>query len=292
MPSRGHTPPGVPPGPDDVDLAVVGPMARSAADLSLLLDVIAGPDEPLATGYQLALRPPRHTRLADFRVLVLDTHPLLPTALAITSAMARLTERLAKSGCSISHSTPLLPDLSLAGRIYIQQLMAFMDGPDMPAEAYRGMQSMAAALPPHDTSLMSARVRGIVLSHRDWVQAERIRSGIRMRWATLFREWDVVVCPAISTLALAHDHGHRQQRTVDINGQSCGYDDLLVWPGVATLPGLPSTAIPLEISEAGLPVGVQVIGPFLEDRTTLKFAELVEQAFGGFVAPAAFAAAA
>ena len=260
-------------------------MARSAADLSLLFDVIAGPDEPLATGYQLALRPPRHTRLADFRVLVLDTHPLLPTALAITSAIARLTERLAKSGCTIAHSTPLLPDLSLAGRIYIQQLMAFMVGPDLPAEAYRGMQSMAAALPPQDTSLMSARVQGIVLSHRDWVQAERIRSGIRMRWAALFREWDVVVCPALSTLALAHDHSDRQQRTVDINGQSCGYDDTLVWPGVATLTGLPSTAIPLEISAAGLPVGVQVIGPFLEDRTTLKFAELVEQAFGGFVPP-------
>ena len=139
VPSRGHTPPGVPPGPDHVDLAVVGPMARSAADLSLLLDVIAGPDEPLATGYQLALRPPRHTRLTDFRVLVLNSHPLLPTALAITSAIARLTERLAKSGCSIAHSTPLLPDLSLAGRIYIQQLMAFMVGPDLPANAYRGM---------------------------------------------------------------------------------------------------------------------------------------------------------
>ena len=78
-PMRGHTPPPFPPMPLDRDLAVIGPMARSAADLSLLLDVIAGPD-PLdaGVGYRLALPPPRHTALKDFRVLVIDSDPVLP----------------------------------------------------------------------------------------------------------------------------------------------------------------------------------------------------------------------
>src|SRR5436190_11003530 len=60
VPTRGHTPPNVPPLPVDIDLAVVGPMARSAADLALALDVIAGPDDPQASAYRLALPPPRH----------------------------------------------------------------------------------------------------------------------------------------------------------------------------------------------------------------------------------------
>ncbi len=80
VPVRGHTPPPFQPLPLDRDLAVVGPMARSAADLSLLLDTIAGPD-PLEAGkgYKLALPPPRHTALKGFRVLVVDTDPLMPT---------------------------------------------------------------------------------------------------------------------------------------------------------------------------------------------------------------------
>jgi Asp-tRNA(Asn)/Glu-tRNA(Gln) amidotransferase A subunit family amidase len=59
-----------------VYLAVIGPMARGAADLALELEVVAGPDEWAdGIGYKLALPPPRHERLADFRVLVIDTHP-------------------------------------------------------------------------------------------------------------------------------------------------------------------------------------------------------------------------
>ena len=82
-PSRGHAPPGAPAFPLERDLAVIGPMARSAADLSLLLDVMAGPD-PLDDGiaYRLDLPQARHAKLGDFRVLVLDSHPLLPTGAA------------------------------------------------------------------------------------------------------------------------------------------------------------------------------------------------------------------
>lgn len=62
-------------------------------------------------------------------------------------------------------------------------------------------------------------------------------------------------------------------------------NEQVVWPAAATLPGLPATAIPIDRSEAGLPIGVQVIGPYLEDRTTIAFAELIEREFGGFVPP-------
>jgi amidase len=54
-------------------------------------------------------------------------------------------------------------------------------------------------------------------------------------------------------------------------------------------PGLPATAIPIDRSEAGLPIGVQIVGPYLEDRTTIAFAELMEREFGGFVPPPGYA---
>src|SRR6185503_5938674 len=76
VPTRGHTVPPLAPLPFDRDLSVIGPMARSAADLSLLLDVMAGPD-PIDAGlaYKLALPPPRHHELRNFRVLVIDSDP-------------------------------------------------------------------------------------------------------------------------------------------------------------------------------------------------------------------------
>ena len=61
-----------------------------------------------------------------------------------------------------------------------------------------------------------------------------------------------------------------------------------VCPRIATLPGLPSTAIPTGFAPDGLPVGVQIVGPWLEDRTPLKLAELIEREFGGFVPPPMF----
>ena len=116
VPTRGHSPPGVPPTPDGSGLIVVGPMTRSAADLAIALDVIAGPDEERAgIGYRLALRSARHDALKSFRVLVIDTHPLGPTASAVRTALARLSERLAHAGVTLSHASPLLPDLAEFG---------------------------------------------------------------------------------------------------------------------------------------------------------------------------------
>jgi amidase len=107
---RGGLPPGSPQVPVRGDLAVAGPMARSAADLDLALGVIAGPDE-LSDGiaYRLALPAARHERLRDYRALVIDTHPLCPTAASIQVALGRLAERLSRSGCRISRASPLLP---------------------------------------------------------------------------------------------------------------------------------------------------------------------------------------
>ncbi len=110
-------------------------------------------------------------------------------------------------------------------------------------------------------------------------------SALQQQWAKLFCEFDVVVCPSISTPAFLHDHTPVPDRKLEIDGQDCSFFDQLVWPEIATTPGLPATAAPIGLSADGLPIGVQIVGPYLEDRTPLAFAALIEREFGGFMVP-------
>jgi len=284
VPSRGHAPPGAPALPVEVDLNVVGPMARSADDLALALDVLAGPDVPVSTAYRLALPPPRHDKLGDYRVLVIDTHPLLPTGTAVRDAIERLADLLAKAGAKVVRSSPLLPDLTTIARTYQTLLGGFL-GADIPIEMYGRMQLGAAALAVDDNGLDAVTTRGFIASHRDWVWADRARNGLAARWRTLFGAFDVVICPIMPTPAFPHDHSEQRTRKIDIDGTPAAYLHQTVWPGVATLTGQPATAVPIGRADNGLPVGAQVIGPYLEDRTTIAFAGLIEREFGGFVPP-------
>jgi amidase len=288
-PSRGHTPPPFPPLPFDRDLAVIGPMARSAVDLSLLLNVIAGPD-PLEAGkgYRLALPASRHNALKDFRLLLIDTDPLMPTNEDVRTAIEKLAANLGKAGVTVSRQSPLLPDFAASTRLYMRLLMSFLAASFQP-ETYSDAQAAAAQLSPDDISLSAQRLRGITLSHRDWMMADGGRVRLRAQWRELFKSFDAVICPIMPTPAYPHDHSPDQEtRRINIDGKNYPYPDQLAWPGIATLPGLPSTAIPLGLSPEGLPVGVQIVGAWLEDRTPLKLAELIEREFGGFVPPPMF----
>jgi amidase len=292
VPMRGQDRPGAPSLsiPVPVDLAVAGPMARSASDLALALDVLAGPDDADALGYNLALPPPRRADLKEFQVLVVDDHPLLPTSGIVRAALAETAERLAKSGVKIARTSPLLPDLAVIGRVFTQLLMAVF-GVDLPDDAYARRQSAAAALPPDDVSLAALRLRGSIMGHREWVRTDRIRAGIADQWRRFFREFDVLLCPVMPTPAFTHDHSDMNARRITIDGAEVPYVDQTMWASPATLAGLPATAMPIGRSDDGLPIGIQIIGPHLEDRTTMGFAELFEREFGGFVAPPGFSVA-
>ena len=287
--SRGHTPPPLPPLPFDRDLSVIGPMARGAADLSLLLDAIAGPDPiDAGKGYKLALSPPRHSELKNFRVLLIDTDPVMPTDKAVRGTLDTLAANLAKAGVKVDRNSPLLPDFAASTRLYMRMLMSFLSASFTP-QVYADATAAAKALSPDDDSLAAERLRGIALSHRDWLIAGGGRSRLRAQWRELFKTYDAVICPIMPTPAYPHDHSEDQEtRRIKIDGKDYVYPDQLAWPGIATLPGLPSTAIPTGFAPDGLPVGVQIVGPWLEDRTPLKLAELIEREFGGFKPPPMF----
>ena len=285
VPQRGALPPQTPAIPVRGDLAVIGPMARSAADLALELAVVAGPDELMeGIGYKVALPPPRHDKLADFRVLVIDEHPLCPTASSIRAALDGLAERLGKAGCTILRASPNLPDLALTSRVYRELLSAFFSA-DLPPDARERIEAAAKALSPDEQSLAASGLRGATISHPEWIRQSRIRGGLRGRWQALFQEVDVVLCPPMPTTAFPHDHSPGFARKLEVDGAKIPYFDQSVWAGLATLNGLPATTMPIGHDDGGLPVGVQIIGGFLDDRTTIAFAGLLEREFRGFTPP-------
>lgn len=257
VPLRGHTPPVV--DGTDVPLAVVGPMARTAADLDLALGVLAGPAPEEAVGYSLALRPPRHDRLADFRVLILDAHPMAKVDTEIVAALQALADRLEDAGARVDRHSDLLPDLADAQMLYGAILNVAM------TRGQPGARSPSA---------------------HEWMGLLDGQLAVRRQWARLFEGFDVVLAPAHGSLAFPHDPSPDMgARKLTLNGEATRYFDQLAWPGMATLACLPATAAPIGLSRAGLPIGIQILGPYLEDRTPIAFAGLLEREFGGFVPP-------
>ena len=221
-------------------------------------------------------------------MLLIDTDPVLPTAASVRSAIHKLAVNLGKAGVNVIRESALLPDFAASTRLYMRMLMSFLSASFAP-ESYERSKAEAEKLAPDNSTLAAERLRGTVLSHRDWLMADGARTRLRAQWRELFRTFDAVICPVMPTPAYPHDHSEDQEsRRINIDGNDCVYPDQLAWPGIATLPGLPATAIPIGLSPEGLPVGVQIVGPWLEDRTPLKLAELIEREFGGFVPPPMF----
>jgi amidase len=286
VPQRGSGYPESPPIPVIGDMSVGGPMARSAADLALELDVIAGPD-PMwdGIGYKLALPPPRHDKLADFRVEVLDEHPLCPTANSVRGALNALADELAKAGCQVSRTNTHQPNLARTTRNYAELLAAFFSLDLSPDERVR-YSAEAQVLSPENQGLRAYDLRGVTISHPEWIRASRERSFLRAHWQALFQDIDVLLCPPMPTVAFPQDQSEPQEnRVLDIDGKTVPYDNQMAWCAIATPTGLPATVTPIGHDERGLPIGVQIVGGFLDDRTTLKFAELIERELGGFMPP-------
>jgi len=287
VPQRGHAPPRSSALATDLTngLGVCGPMARTAVDLSTVLDVIAGPDDYEAAAYRLQLPPARHNALKDFRVLVLDSHPLLPVASEIRAALDQLAGRLTATGAKVARSSSLVPDLAESARLHTRMVRNF-NAFGRPPGFFKEIRDKVAALKPDDDSLKAWRARAPLLSHHEWMAAEIARARLRQQWANLFKEFDVVLCPPFAVAAFPHDQRPDQEdRTIDIDGQTQPYLSLIVWATLATPPGLPATVMPAGRTKTGLPIGVQIIGPLYEDRTPLVFAQLLEREHGGFAKP-------
>lgn len=282
VPPRGQALPGrVAP----TDISVIGPMGRSADDLSLALDVIAGSDEIDGAGWQLRLSPPRRKALREYRVAVMLSDPNAEVDSAVQDRLQALADFLGRKRAKVSDRARPDIDTREAHRVYIQLLRAATSGRQSAEEFERNLAT-ARSLSPDDDSYFARMTRANTMHHRGWLAANETRHQMRWKWAAFFAEWDLLLCPPAATAAFPHDHaGERHERTIEVNGQRVPATDQLFWAGLTGMAYLPSTVAPIGLTPGGLPVGVQIAGPQYGDRACLAFARLLEQEYQAFVPP-------
>jgi amidase len=246
----------------DADINVFGPIARSVGDLEMLLDVLAAPDADKEVAWSLTLPDRRHQSLADYRVgLWLDD----PACEVDSEAVDLLTSAAAGLAASGARVEPAHPPFD------IKEVEALFTSLLLPAISLSVPRDLADA---------------ISGTYRNWLDLHRQRTALRRVWADWFRDYDVLLCPVMPMPAFPHDqHATIAERFVTINGTERSQAGTLAWTGLIGVAYLPSTVVPVGRTATGLPVGVQVVGPYLEDRTPLFAARRLAEVSGGYEPP-------
>jgi amidase len=267
------------------DISVSGPMGRSAADLAVALDVLAGPD-PDESGLTLNLPVPRFAGLKDLRVAVWAEQPGQTTDTETVSAILALADALERQGATVSRTARPPFDPAAAYHLYLRLLDTAWSIRTTDAVVEARLKRLAS-LPETGNSADDIMLRTVGMHHRTWLGLNEQRFKWRRAWTAFFKDWDVLLCPVFGTAALPHrQDGDPWQRRIIIEGRDIAYNDLLFWPGLTCGFHLPGTVAPLGFTQAGLPLGVQIAGPIYGDRTTIAVARLLEEAWLGFTAPA------
>ncbi|MBW2280746.1 MAG: amidase [Deltaproteobacteria bacterium] len=261
------------------DLAVAGPMARSVDDLELGLDILAGPDEWHRPAYRIDLPPARHESLDGFRVAAWFRESEAPIDDEVAALLEQAAKALAEGGARVDFEAR--PALTFEKAIdTFERLLAAALAGEIPRQ---GIES-AAAVAGDDPVPRALRARA--LRHREWLSLNERRLQLRQRWHEFFKDHDAVLLPVLPTAAIPHDHSQpAAERTLEVNGQRRPYFDQTLWVGLTGVVFLPATVVPVGVTSEGLPVGIQIAGPFLEDRTTLALARHLERILGGFQRP-------
>ncbi len=284
MPPRGHSLAGA---AAMTDISCIGPLARSAEDLELVLDLVGRPD-PMDSHLGLAL-PPGPTSLRGLRVALWPENEICPTDPEIVDKLDELATFLENEGAVVGRATrPPVDDREGFG-LFGQLVVAALSGRASPDEFAR-VTAKIAALDPSDRSLQAQLTRAANMSHPDWLALNERRHGLRQGFEAFLAEWDVLICPIFGLPALTHQQeGETGDRMLKVGDKTIPYNLQMFWPGVIGVFHLPATAIPLGLTRDGLPVGAQIVGPLYGDRITIATARLLEQSWRGFVAPPGFA---
>jgi amidase len=252
-------------GTTDADVNVFGPMARSARDLDLLLGVLARGEPDRAVAFRVDLPEPNLRSLADVRIGTWLDDPACPIAAEYASLLRTLADRLADAGAKVDDSHP---DVDFAEQVGTFMILVGA--------------ATAVSLPPEVGRQLAGH-------HFDWLAVDRRRAAMRASWARWFEDHDILLCPVMLTPAIEHLHeGTIMDRTITVDGASRAYLELVSWTGLIGVVSLPSAVVPIGRTAAGLPVGVQVVAPYLHDRRAVRVAELIGEISGGYEAPAGF----
>ncbi len=287
---RGHIP--GPPGTQSrPDLVEGGPMARNARDLELLLKVIAGPRPVEERSWALNMRPSNLHSIDQARVGLWLEDSLCPVEKELTEGYRALGKSLADKGALVAEASHPLLSLEHILPPYFNLLGSLLSTSLKPAQ--RRQMKWIARLGPWlrflgpTTPFIGEYGRGVNQSVYQWMAWSEMREKMRAEIESLFREVDVLLTPVTPTTAIRHDHSHPAfKRRITVAGQPRAYMDQFCWIAFATLLGLPATSVPIGRTDDGLPFNVQVIGAPGMDLTTIRFAQLLEEAgLAGFVKP-------
>jgi len=272
----------------EADVNVFGPLARSVEDLELLLGVMAGPSPDRAAGWRLDLPAPRHERLSDVRVAAWFDDPVCPVAEEVVALLEQTARMVEAAGATVDRSARPEVDFASVWSTGLP-LISAATTPARTAEEFAEQVARA-----DDESLDApARMRAgaSAIRHRDWLLLTEARERDRLAWARFFTDHDVLLCPVAVTPAFAHQReGNLYSRRIVVDGIDRPYADLIAWTSFIGYVYLPSTVVPIGLTADGLPVGIQVVAPFLEDRTALAVARslealLLDAGVGGYQVP-------
>jgi amidase len=282
VPQHGHWIPGA---HAPLDILVCGPLARSAEDLALALDLIVGPEPFDRRAWTIRLPRPRKAALGEFRIALILDDPNCAVDREVTDRIQAIADAAARAGARVDDKARPRTDTLRAHTLYLQ-LLRGATGALLGDEAYAQSRAKAAQLAPGDQSYGARVLRAVSQEHRAWYAAHEECQALRAAWAAFFEDYDVVLCPVAASAAFPHDQKReRPDRRIIVNGREEDYNAQLYWAGIASLPNLPGTAAPAGRTPRGLPVGVQIVGPYLDDHTTIEFARLLAQVTEGFVPP-------
>jgi amidase len=269
------------------DMSVIGPMARSADDLEIALNAMAGPDDIDGVAWKVDLPACGAASLKDFRIAVKLRDPHCEVETEYADKLQALVDALARCGATVKEVEPKL-DTARLHDMYILLLRAATSA-RTPDEDVKRWREAAAAIDAGEESYLDLMVRGTTLPHRDWLRLNNERHGLRRAFAAFFEDHDILLCPAGVSAAFPHDHAaERWQRRITVNGRSVPSTTHLFWAGYSSLVYLPSTVGPAGSIGSHLPVGYQAIAASGRDRTAIAFSRLVEKDIIGFVSPSGF----
>jgi amidase len=272
---RGHIP--RPPGwLSTSDMLTLGPLARSAADLDLAFSVLAGPSPDNSAAWRLELPAPRHEQLHQYRIGIWTDDAYCGVDAETRTLVEHVSNALHDSGVHVDDTSRPV-SMADSDRLF-QSLMYAGSAASATPEGFATEITSADSLLPDDHSLSAHYLRTRTMRHRDWLLANEERQLLRRRWAAYFGDIDILITPAAPTAAVPDQTGVPiPERYITVDGQRRGYWEQTTWLNLASLVHLPAATVPVGSTADGLPLGIQLIGPYLADHTVMYFANLLSQ---------------
>lgn len=282
VPQRGHIPPppGTPPQPPAY-LPVAGPLARKASDLRMVLEIVGGPDDEDAIAYRWSLPPERKKRLSDYRIGYILDDPNCPVSSDVKVVLQTTIGKLRNAGLTLEEGWPEGVDPLKQYHTYLF-LLNSVSASDLKDDQFEEMHEQAKK---QDGSNTAIRAWAWTAPHKYFQAASSDRMTARAIWQRYFQTHDVFLLPTAFVSAFPHDPKPWPERTLHTPEGSRKFDDMLFWISFATLTGNPATTAPIGITREGLPVGIQILGPYLEDATPIDVADKMAEVTGGFKPP-------